>query len=337
MLSDAIGVPIASTGLAASTATHLPRMSILTPCHNAKRYVVDAVQSVNRQCYPDLEHIVLDACSCDGTLSLLTQYPRVTVISEPDSGAHDAMNKGIVRARGEIIGFLNTDDLCPDDVLIEVGTMFAADSELDVVIGHSIIFEEDTLGQRRVLFTRTHGRENGLWLPELTFGVPGFNGCFFRRRVFDRVGNFDNDYFITADRQFLMRIALSGLKARWLDRPTILYRRHAESRTINPEMRYLMAISKEFFAMALEFGRHTRDRPDAHRVFLAWHAFEGVKLFVRSLFHGRFREAIGVLSQLTFFNPLCLLRLPHALALRHAVRKLDTTRSGRAMGPDQRG
>ena len=98
-----------------------PRITVLTPCLNGARHIGEAADSVQRQRYPDLEHIVLDAGSTDGTLEILGRYPALKVVSEPDEGAHDAMNKGIREATGEIIGFLNVDDLYPDGLLELLG------------------------------------------------------------------------------------------------------------------------------------------------------------------------------------------------------------------------
>jgi glycosyltransferase involved in cell wall biosynthesis len=216
------------------SALRLPKLTIVTPSWNGERFIREAVESIAQQRYPDLEHIVFDASSTDNTLALLAQFPNVLVHSEPDRGIYDALNKGVAQAQGEIIGFLNTDDLYPDGVLVEIGSIFAQDPELDVVVGHSCLFETDDQGRRRPLFARTHVNQNGLWLPELAFGVPGFNGCFFRRRVFEKLGNLSIKYRITGDREFLMRLAIAGVKATRIDKPAILYRAHAGSLSMNP-------------------------------------------------------------------------------------------------------
>src|SRR5262249_6402802 len=171
------------------SAERLPKLTIVTPSWNGERFIREAIESIAQQRYPDLEHIVFDAGSTDSTLALLAQFPNVLVHSERDRGIYDALNKGIAQAHGEIIGFLNTDDLYPDGVLAEIGSMVAQDPDLDVVVGHSCLFETDDRGRRRLLFVRAHVNQHGLWLPELAYGVPGFNGCFFRRGVFEKLGN----------------------------------------------------------------------------------------------------------------------------------------------------
>lgn len=291
------------------------------PCLNGARHIGEAADSVRRQRYPDLEHIVLDAGSTDGTLEILGRYPGLQVVSEPDEGAHDAMNKGIRRATGEIIGFLNVDDLYPDGLLAEVGRAFAADPELDVVSGGSVVFEDDGRGERRMVVARDHANENGFWLLELAFGAPGFNARFFRRPVYARIGDFDNDYYITADRHFLIRIALASLKAKHLDRVSVYYRLHVGSQTMNPERRSADAIAREHIRMAQEFMQLTRGDRARYRVFMAWHAFESAKLALRSLRAGRPGEALRVSLALALRNPLWPGHLLHAFALRNAVRR----------------
>jgi glycosyltransferase involved in cell wall biosynthesis len=293
------------------------------PCRNGAPFISAAIASVQRQNYPNLEHIVLDARSTDGTLSLLQSYPDVVVVSEPDGSAHEAMNKGLSRASGDVIGFLAVDDLYPDGALMDVGRLFAAQPDVDVVVGHTLVFEEDEKSGRRLLFEYTHPR--GLWLPELMFGVSGFYGIFFRRRVFDLTGRFDESFDFTADVHYLIRVILAGLKAARVDRPTILYRMHAGSRTINPGRTNRLAILRERFRMGLDLAATSPAGPQVPRLLLAWHALEGAKLVALALMRGEVAEAARILVALSRDNPLWPLRLLHGLALRHLVKTLEPT------------
>ena len=298
------------------------RITILTPCFNGVHYVAEAIESVRRQVYPNLEHIVLDAGSTDGTLALLQRYPDLQVISEHDEGAHDAMNKGIDRSTGEVIGFLNTDDIYADGVLAEVGRLFAADHALDVATGSSIVFEDAASSTRRPLVTRDHARDDGFWLPELAFGHPGFNARFFRRRVFAQIGRFDNSYYIAADRHFLIRIALARLKSRRLQSVGIYYRHHAGSQTMNPQRRLAQSIAREHVRMAKEFLRIARHR-DESQLFAAWRAFEVAKLCLRDVLAGNVRQAATDLPSLMASGPLLPIQLVRGIRLRNMVRKSE--------------
>ncbi len=306
----------AMTGFVASDPV-LPLISIITPCLNGERHVAEALASAAKQNYPRLEHIFLDGCSTDKTLVIVKQYPHVTVISEPDDSSHHAMNKGLSLARGEIIGFLNVDDLYPDGTLLMVGKIFAEEHKIDVVIGHTIWFEDNVSTGRRILYERIHNGGNEIPLPG---GAP-FNGCFFRRSVFDRIGNFETKYDFTADTHFLLRCALAHLNVQWVEVPTMWYRQHANSRTFNPERRSILAIFGELFDMTAEFARQA-ETPKLRRLFLTWNALIGLHLVVRNLLRGRFRDAARAAILLSSSNPLWPMSLVPALSLRREVRKL---------------
>ncbi len=110
-----------------------PRISIITPSFNQGKYIAETIESVFNQQYPDLEHIVIDGGSKDDTLDILRRYPHLTVISEPDRGQADAINKGFRRATGQIWGFLNSDDTLLPNSLERVAR------EIDPVRGRHIV------------------------------------------------------------------------------------------------------------------------------------------------------------------------------------------------------
>ena len=90
------------------------KISIVTPSFNQGRYIENAIRSVLDQGYDNFEHIIYDNCSTDETLEVVAKYPHVKFYSEPDEGQSDALNKGFLKATGEVIGWLNADDLyCP--------------------------------------------------------------------------------------------------------------------------------------------------------------------------------------------------------------------------------
>lgn len=301
----------------ASSSEQLPLITIITPCLNGQSYVLEALESVARQQYPRLEHIFLDASSTDNTLALVAQYPHVTVISEPDESSHHAMNKGLLLAHGEIIGFLNVDDVYPDGVFLEVARIFIEQPDIDIVTGHTIWFEDSDAAGRKALYERIHDNGQELKLA----GVPPFNGCFFRRTVFERCGNFETKYNFTADTQFLLRCALAHLKVQWIASPTMLYRQHVRSRTFNPERRSLISIFWELFRMTAEFAERA-GTSEARRFFLTWNTLVGIHLVARNLLLGRIPQAIRAATLLCYYNPLWPMRLASVLALRRGARKL---------------
>lgn len=103
------------------------KISIVTVCLNSQETIVSAVRSVCEQDYPDIEYVVIDGGSQDSTLTLIAPYQEklAAVVSEPDQGIYDAMNKGLALATGEVIGFLNADDMYADtDVVRRIAKQF---------------------------------------------------------------------------------------------------------------------------------------------------------------------------------------------------------------------
>lgn len=297
----------------------LPRITIITPCLNGERHIAEAIESVLRQGYPNWEHIVVDGASTDGTAALLRQYRHLTVISEPDRGSHDAMNKGISRASGDVIGFLNVDDCYADDALLRVGGAFAANPGSEVAIGDSVVYEDAEPGRRVVRFVYAHPR--GLWLTECVFGNPGINGWFFRRSVFAEVGLFDNTFHITADRDFVVRTAVAELPNVRLDAPILWYRAHGRSQNMNRERSNIVAIAGELFRMAGAFLEANRDPGRRAGLARAWHAFEGARLVFISASRGQWSAALRLFVRGTLQNPLWPFYLPRALILRRLARQ----------------
>lgn len=129
-----------------------PRISIVTPSFNQGRYIVGTIESVLTQEYPNIEHIVVDGGSTDGTLDILKRYPHLKVISEPDRGQAEAINKGFRVATGEIWGFLNSDDT------LASGTLHRVAKEIDPRGGRHVV-----MGRCR--FIDEHGRYIGVEHP----------------------------------------------------------------------------------------------------------------------------------------------------------------------------
>ncbi|MDQ3006606.1 MAG: glycosyltransferase, partial [Chloroflexota bacterium] len=125
----------------------LPRITIITPSFNRADLIGQAIESVIVQGYRELEHIVMDAMSTDGTASVLSRYPHLITRIEPDRGLYDALNNGLKIASGEIIGLLNSDDRYEEGTFLEIGRIFEADQKIDVLIGAAGIFETTASGE----------------------------------------------------------------------------------------------------------------------------------------------------------------------------------------------
>jgi glycosyltransferase involved in cell wall biosynthesis len=270
----------------------LPMISIVTPCLNRSQFIEEAIQSVLQQDYPHVEHIVVDGGSIDGTLEILRRYHHLRVISEPDNGLYDALNKAIRLAKGEIIGQLNSDDSYADNIFSNVARRFVDDPELDTVCGGATVFDEDAEGNRATNAEYQKSRNKELSFYNITLGVPIINARFFRRRVYERVGLFDMRYPISADRDFLMRVAVAGVKSASLEGLVYHYRRHPDSLSINREGSRVGALLKEHMDMSERYLQRVGLPPEAHRHCRLWHTRETFRTALQELFRLRFRDAL---------------------------------------------
>ncbi|WP_250832601.1 glycosyltransferase family 2 protein [Marinobacter sediminum] len=179
-------------------------MSIVTVCFNSVSTIEDTLDSVQSQSHGDIEHIIVDGGSSDGTLDVLeSRRPSLgALISEPDEGLYDAMNKGIRIATGDIIGILNSDDFFEsDDVVATVVDVFRESSECDLVFGDVVFVEAEDLSKVIRYYGARHFRP---W--KLRFGwMPPHPATFVRRRSYDLVGAYRVDMQISADFEMFVR------------------------------------------------------------------------------------------------------------------------------------
>lgn len=180
------------------------KISVITVCYNNAATLACALQSVADQDWPDIEHIIIDGVSKDGTLDILNRFrPKLAyVISEPDNGIYDAMNKGLAQANGDIVCFLNADDYyASSSVLSKVATKMS-DHELDALIADVGFFYPSQ--PKRIIRRYRSDR----FTPErLAWGwIPAHPGLFLSKSVVDRVGHFKTDYNIAGDYEYIIRV-----------------------------------------------------------------------------------------------------------------------------------
>ena len=195
------------------------KISIITVCYNSAATIEDTLQSVANQNYNNIEHIVIDGGSTDGTLEILDRYRSkiACLVSEPDAGLYDAMNKGIARASGDIIAFLNADDFYSASTVLAMVARRMADENLDLLYGDVVFFRPDKPGHVVRRYTSKK------FAPEmLAYGwMPAHPALFVGRQVFEEVGRFKEDYKIAGDYEFIARI-FSMLQPRYEYVPEVL-------------------------------------------------------------------------------------------------------------------
>ena len=180
------------------------KVSVITVTYNSNEFISDCLRSLQSQDYADIEHIVIDGGSVDGTLERLSEHnvDSRTVISEPDLGIYDAMNKGLGVAQGDIIGFLNSDDVYADtDVISRVTELFLAHKNVEACYGDLVYTARSNI-DRDIRYWRSgefrRGSFRSGWCPP----HPTF---FMRGEVFQSVGRFDISYKLAADFDFMFR------------------------------------------------------------------------------------------------------------------------------------
>ncbi len=296
-----------------------PRITLITPTLNRLPFLKDLIKNIKDQEYKNLEHIVVDGGSVDGTAEYIAQCSHITFIPGPDRNSHHAMNKGIAAATGEVVGFVNTDDRLPPGTLANVGAYFALPQAGDLLNGRCFLVP---LGARHdspmPAFELQHMPDH-LLLDELMFGAPGFNSWFFRRSLLVRdelmvvAGQtFDESLTIAADRAWLLRLFLSGYRPYRLAAPTYIYQLHDASATLDPAAQQAEGILTEHRRLATHLLPLARRQAPIHAPALAdWIAHETWQLLHRQLRSGRLAAAFSLLLRTigqTPAFPLSLLR-----------------------------
>jgi glycosyltransferase involved in cell wall biosynthesis len=182
------------------------KLSIITVCYNAAATIEDTLISIAAQDWTEVEHIIVDGASSDNTLEMVARYssPVQRVISEPDKGLYDAMNKGIAAATGDVIGFLNADDFyCRTDALSLIVRAFA-EAPCSAVSAAIAIVRPGSLN-KPVRAYRADGFRS--WMLRLGH-MPPHPGFFVRREAFAQVGLFATQYSIGGDFDWMVRFFL---------------------------------------------------------------------------------------------------------------------------------
>ena len=186
------------------------KISILTICYNSAQTLEKTILSVAGQSYKNIEYIVVDGCSNDGTLDIIKKHQDKISrwISEPDKGLYDAMNTGIAMATGDLIGILNSDDTFYSDTVVAEIAHFHQQNDIEASIGNIIQHKED--GKIIRLYSSKY------WNPEkLKIGfMPPHPSIFLKRELFHKFGLYSTDFIIAADYELVIRFFLKN-KINW--------------------------------------------------------------------------------------------------------------------------
>jgi glycosyltransferase involved in cell wall biosynthesis len=197
------------------------KISVVTAVYNRKRTVAQTLDSVLSQSYPNVETVVIDGASSDGTNAVLESYrPRLHVfVSEADGGIYDALNKGILLSTGDVVGFLHADDLFEStEVLAKVAAAFS-DSTIEAVYGDLVYVRQNDINQV-IRYWKSGPYDNKAlsrgWMPP----HPTF---YVRRNVYERLGGFNTSYKIAGDYDVVLRfLAIEKIRIAYI--PEVLVR-----------------------------------------------------------------------------------------------------------------
>lgn len=184
------------------------KISVITVCYNAEKVIQQTMQSVMNQSYADIEYIIIDGASTDGTMELVKKCAddkRVRYISEPDNGIYDAMNKGIRLATGDYLEFLNAGDVFVNNDVIKSVVQKIEENPADVMYG-DIIYEYPD----KTTSIRVYGQFCSSLLYYLLGDCINHQAIFASRECFEKY-IFDTEYRICADREWMIRIKKGGM------------------------------------------------------------------------------------------------------------------------------
>jgi len=187
------------------------KFSIVTVCKNSEKTIEKAILSVLNQTCKDYEILIIDGVSDDKTLEILDKYKDkiAHIVSEPDEGLYDAMNKGISKASGEYLYFLNSDDVLYDENVLEKVKTKIENNVFDVVYGDICVKNIET----EEVSLQKHNKFNKIYLLKNTPCQPG---TFYHRNAFEKYGIFDKNYKIVSDHEWFLRVFLKN-------KPSYLY------------------------------------------------------------------------------------------------------------------
>lgn len=179
------------------------KISIITVVLNNSSYIEDCIISVLDQTFKDIEYIIIDGGSTDGTIDIIKKYEKKISkwMSEPDNGTYDAMNKGIKHAKGDIIGFLNADDIYYNDDVLERVVSVLEDSRIDACYADLVyVDKQDT--EQVIRYWHSQQFKPGLFKKGW---VPPHPTFFVKKKIYDHCGGFDLKYKLAADFELMAR------------------------------------------------------------------------------------------------------------------------------------
>lgn len=179
-----------------------PTISVITPSFNQGRFIRSTIESVVGQGGGEWEHIVVDGGSTDDTVSILESYPHLKWVSESDRGQSDALNKGLAMSAGEIIFWINSDDLVAEGAFDAARAFFSSHPEAAIVCGNAVVIDDQGDELRRMGPRVRAEQLRRPWNGQTSMHQPSI---VFKKKVWEHVGPFDVDLHLAMDYDFFLR------------------------------------------------------------------------------------------------------------------------------------
>lgn len=244
-----------------------PKITLVTPSYNQAQFIEATLQSVISQNYPNLEYIVIDGGSNDGSVEIIQRYaPHLTYwISEPDAGQTDALIKGFAKSSGIILNWLNSDDLLLPNSLLAVSQAYQ-ESQADIIVGEDLHFRGDRLDLPVFHFrpaNYNYPECYQFWKSEFRYHQP----CtFFSKKIYEQSGGLNRDLHYLMDYDLYCRIlAQQDIKLTYLPQPLSAFRLHDSAKTARFKSKFLEE-QHQIFDQNLPMLHFTKkDRLDLNR------------------------------------------------------------------------
>lgn len=303
-----------------------PLVTVITPTFNQGEFLEATIRSVLLQGYPNLEYMVIDGGSTDGSVDIIRRYadPITYWISEEDRGQSHAINKGLVRSKGTILGWLNSDDIYMPGTIFRAVEMFSQHDEIDVVYGHidridqkGRIVPTPILPKDKVTFDKHTA------LMESVVNQPG---SFWRKRIMDKVGYLNDSLHYGMDYEYWTRMLLAGAVFWRVNETVAMFRLSASSKTVGQTARMAresISIINSFSSQADLASRLELTPRVLHHQANKGRGAASLLAFYGCLKEKKWSEACRWFIRAHFYDPLAAFRSKWlSLALARLVRKM---------------
>jgi len=279
---------------------NFPKISIITPTLNQAEYLENIIISVLSQDYPNLEYIVIDGGSTDGSVDIINKYrDRITYsVSEPDRGQAHAINKGLAVSTGKILAFINSDDYYLAGAFRRAAEEYV-NGNFDVISGRcNIVNEKGKI--MRVLQGGCHRLEDFMDFMYYAKHPITQPELFFSRSIFEKAGFFREDIYFAFDYEYWLRLAVNGASFSYPDQAFSCFRVHEKQKTFDNDVRinrdHVMIIQEYLNKYPWMISPDKKERIKTNISLLVWHT-DFIELLSKKQIFAAFKKWLGYMLE----------------------------------------